>query len=423
MAKPAIELLVESLGARGDGIARHGEDRVFLPFTLPGDRVRARLDRAGSEGIAGRVVEILQPGPGRTVPACRHFGDCGGCALQHLEVGFYSEWKTDLLRGALARRGLSDGPMEPMVPGRPATRRRADLTALRLREGVTLGFNARMTHRVADLAECPILLPEIVALLPALRALCSEILAVGGKAELVVAATDGGLDLLVIDAGGLGLKRREALVAFADVHDLARVSHRHPRQGGPELVVERRPVTMRFGGIAVPIPPGAFLQATAEGESALTAVVTEAARDAATVADLYCGCGTFTFPLAATGAAVHAVDGLDWQIRVVDRAARAAVLNRVTAEVRDLSKRALQPAQLAAYDAVVFDPPRAGASAQAEALAESNVRTVIGISCNPASFARDARILVDGGFHFERVLPVDQFLWSPHLELAAVFRR
>lgn len=423
MAKPAIDLLVESLGARGDGIARHGEDRVFLPFTLPGDRVRARLEHAGSEGIAGSVVEVLQPGPGRAEPACRHFGDCGGCALQHLDAGFYSEWKTDLLRAALARKGLSDGTMEPLVPGRPGLRRRADFTALRRREGVTLGFNARMTHRVVDLAECPILLPEIVALIPALRTLCEAILAVAGKAELVVAATDGGLDLLVVDAGGLGLKRREALVAFADEHDLARVSHRHPRQGGPELVVERRPVTMRFGDVAVPIPPGAFLQATAEGEAALTAVVTEAARDAVTIADLYCGCGTFTFPLAATGAAVHAVDGLDWQIRVVERAARAAILNRVTAEVRDLSKRALQPAQLAAYDAVVFDPPRAGAAVQAQALAESNVQTVIGISCNPASFARDARILVDGGFHIERVVPVDQFLWSPHLELAAVFRR
>ena len=423
MAKPEIELLVESLGARGDGIARHGEDRVFLPFTLPGDRVRARLERAGREGIAGRVVEIVQPGPGRAEPPCRHFGACGGCALQHLDVGFYAEWKTGLLRTALARRGLSDGAVEPLLPGRPGTRRRADFTALRRGEGVVIGFNARMSHRVIDLAECPILLPEIAALVPALRTLCADILAVGDKAELVVAATEGGLDLLVVDAGGLGLKRREALVAFAEDRDLARISHRHPRQGGPELVVERRPVTMRFGEVAVPIPPGAFLQATADGEAALTAVVTEAARDVVTIADLYCGCGTFTFPLAATGAAVHAVDGLDWQIRTVERAARAAMLNRVTAEVRDLAKRALQPAQLAAYDAVVFDPPRAGAQAQAEALAQSNVPIVVAISCNPASFARDARLLVDGGFHIERIQPVDQFLWSPHLELAAVFRR
>lgn len=423
MAKPAIELLVESLGARGDGIARHGDDRVFLPFTLPGDRVRARLEKAGGDGVAGRVVDILRPGPRRREPACGHFGECGGCALQHLEAAFYAEWKTDLLRTALARRGLNDGAVEPLVQGRAGTRRRADFTALRRREGVILGFNARTTHRVVDLRECPILLPEIAALMPALRALCADILAVGAKAELVVAATDGGLDLLIVDGGGLSLKRREALVAFADERDLARISHRHPRQGGPELVVERRPVTMRFGTVAVPIPPGAFLQATAEGEAALSAVVTEAARDAVTIADLYCGCGTFTFPLAETGAAVHAVDGLDWQIRTVERAARTAVLNRVTAEARDLAKRALQPAQLAAYDAVVFDPPRAGARAQAEALAESNVRTVVAISCNPASFARDARILVDGGFHIERVVPVDQFLWSPHLELAAVLRR
>lgn len=416
-------MLVETLGARGDGLASHGGERVYLPFTVPGDRVRARLGQGGREGLSGRVVAVLEPGPGRAEPVCRHFGDCGGCALQHLEAGFYTEWKTDLLRTALARRGLAASAMETLRPGRSGTRRRADFTALRRREGVVLGFNARMSHRVVDLAECPVLLPEIAALVPALRELCGTLLAVGGKADLVVAATDGGLDLLIVDAGGLGLKRREALVRFAEERDLARVSHRHSRQDGPETVVERRPATMRFGTLAVAVPPGAFLQATAEGEAILTSVVIEGVGEAGAIADLFCGCGTFTFPLAGAGAAVHAVDGLDWQIRTVERAARGAVLNKVTVETRDLAKRPIQPAQLAGYDAVVLDPPRAGAAAQAEALADSKVPVVVAVSCNPATFARDARILVDGGYHIERIVPVDQFLWSPHLEVASVFRR
>ena len=423
-----IELVIDTLGARGDGIAAFEGERVIVPLGVPGDRVKLRLARDREGRLMGRIRAIVAPGPARVAPPCPHFGDhpgggCGGCALQHLDAGAYRAWKLAQLEAALARHGIPTDTIEPIAVSPPGSRRRADLSASRKKEGVVLGFNARGTHRVVDLAECTVLRPSLAALFQPLRELLAPLTKPGDAAAARLSATDSGADLLLAAAIEVGMGARERIGAFAARHDVARVARSHPKRPGVEILIERRPVRMILGDVPVPLPPGAFLQATAEGEAALRAFVCGAASGAGRVADLFAGIGTFTFPLAKAGARVHAVDASKAEIAAIEAAARAAVLPAVTAEVRDLDKRPLDPADLAGFDAVVFDPPRAGAAAQAGRLAAATVPRVIAVSCNPASFARDARLLLDGGYRLARLRPVDQFLWSTHLELAALFLR
>jgi 23S rRNA (uracil1939-C5)-methyltransferase len=423
-----IELTIEALGARGDGLASFEGERVIVPLAVPGDRVKARLSRDKEGRLLGRVRAVVAPGPARAAPPCRHFGDhpaggCGGCALQHLEAEAYRAWKLAQLEAALARHDVKPEAIEPLADSPPASRRRADFTASRKKDGVVLGFNARGSHRVVDLAECAVLRPALVALLEPLRELLAPLMKPGDSAEARLAATDSGADLLLVSAIEMGVGARERVASFATRHDVARVARAHPKHPGTETLIERRPVRMVMGGVPVPLPPGAFLQATAEGEAALRDFVVAAAAGARRVADLYSGVGTFAFPVAAAGAKVHAIDAGKAEIAAIEAAARAAVLAGVTAEARDLDKRPLDAGALGAFDAVVFDPPRAGAAAQAAALASSKIGRVIAVSCNPGTFARDARTLIDGGFRLVRLKPVDQFRWSTHLELAGLFLR
>lgn len=423
-----IELTIEALGARGDGIASFEGERVIVPLAVPGDRVQARLARDKDGRLMGRIRAVLEPGPARAAPPCPHFGDhprggCGGCALQHLAADAYRAWKLAQLEATLARHGVAADAIEPIAVSPPASRRRADLTASRKKDGVILGFNARGSHRVVDLAECPVLRPGLAALFQPLRELLAPLMKPGDGAEARLAATDSGADLLLVSAIEMGAGARERIAAFAARHDLARVARAHPKHPGTEILIERRPVRMAMGDVLVPLPPGAFLQATAEGEAALRDFIVVATAGARRVADLYAGIGTFAFPLAAAAAKVHAIERDRALVAAIEAGARAAMLPGITAEARDLDKRPLDAGVLAAYDAVVFDPPRAGAPAQAAALAASRVSRVIAVSCNPGSFARDARTLIDGGYRLARLKPVDQFLWSSHLELAASFLR
>jgi 23S rRNA (uracil1939-C5)-methyltransferase len=288
---------------------------------------------------------------------------------------------------------------------------------------VLLGFHARARHRVVDLLQCLILLPQLAALLLPLRQALGRVLADGRSADLLLAWTDAGADLLMISTTAPDLAGRQALAAFAEAGDLARVSW-SPPDGEAEPVALRRAPTLRFAGVPVRLPPGPFLQPSAEGEAALVAAVAEATSGARRVADLYAGCGTFTLPLAAAGRRVHAVDGAGPAIEALTAAARAGGLgSAVTAERRDLDRRPLLGPELQRYEAVVFDQPRAGAKAQAALLAHSTVPRVVAVSCNPTTFARDARILVDGGYRLDWVQPVDQFPWTGHLELVAAFAR
>ncbi len=421
-------LRIDTLGAQGDGVGLLDGRMVFVPLAAMGDLVEVEIDGARGDGLAGRLLALREAGPGRKAAPCRHFGDCGGCSVQHLDDETYAAWKAALVPGALARRGLGAAPLRPMIRIAPGTRRRADLTALKRGGRVLLGFNARLRHRVVDLAACPILLPALAALLPPLRAVLASVLPDGGGAEILAVQTETGADLLITSSLDPALDARLALAAFAEAQDLARLSWARPGESQAEPMALRRAPVVRFGGVAVTPPPGPFLQPSAEGEAALLAAVLDglgaAPRAGRRIADLYAGCGTFSLPLAAAGARVHAVDGAGAALDSLLAAARAAGLGtQVTAERRDLDSRPLLPAELAGFDAVVFDPPRAGAREQAAALARSAISRAVAVSCNPATFARDAHALVDAGFRLDWVQPVDQFPWTGHVELVAAFSR
>ena len=413
-----VEVTVGEIGARGDGLADHGGRRVYVPLTVPGDRVRILPGEPRGDGIAARLLDVLAPGPDRAAPPCPHFGICGGCALQHLTDDAYAGWKRTQVVTALGRAGLTGIDVAPTVRTPPAGRRRATFAATRRGGRATLGFNERQSHRIAEISGCLVVEPAIRALLGPLEDLLTAVLPDGAALDVTVAVLEGGLDVLL--TGGLepGLDARERLAAFAESRDIARLSWRRSPSAPPEPVAARRPVHVRFGGTAVPVQPGAFLQASGEGEAALVDSVLAGVGNARKVADLFAGLGTFTFPMART-AAVHAVEGDASAMAALSSAART--LPNVTTARRDLFEDPLTASELSRFDAVVFDPPRAGAREQCTRIAESGVPVVVAVSCNPATFARDARILTDGGYRLESVTPVDQFVWSAHIELVARF--
>jgi 23S rRNA (uracil1939-C5)-methyltransferase len=415
-----VELAIERIGARGDGVAQYRGEPVFVPFTVPGDRVRARLGARRHGGWEGCVADRLACGPERAAPPCRHFGTCGGCALQHLDGASYRRVKLERLDTALERVGICPdivGPMRLVPP----ERRRARLGISRPRDPrlpARVGYRERFRHDLIDLRECPVLEPAIFALIGRLRHVACGLIPPGGSGEATLTRTDSGVDLLIEAAERPDLGICEVLARLAGECDLARIVWR----SGPDdlVIVERRPVRVLLSGVAVPFPPGAFLQASPSAEEILVEEVLSGVGSGRPVLDLFAGLGTFAFALAGDGP-VHAIEG---EARSVDALARAAADRpRVTVECRDLARNPVPPSALARYAAAVFDPPRAGAARQAETLAASTIETVVALSCNPATFARDAAKLVGGGYRLERVTPVDQFVWTPHLELAAVFRR
>ena len=414
------EVTVEQVGAHGDGIANFEGEPVFLPFTVPGDRVRAQLGARRGGGREGRVIERLLSGPDRVDPPCRHFASCGGCSLQHLEPAFYRELKLATLRTALARAGIEPGVAEPLRAVPPG-RRRARLGLLRPRDtklAPCIGFRQRFRHDLIDIEECLVLEPPLFTMIGELRRYLPELLPPGARAEITLTATDSGIDLLIEAGEPPSLRALEACSQLAAQSDLARAVWRAP--GNEILVVERRPVRVLLSGAAVPFPPGAFLQASRAAEIILVEKVLDGLGARQPVLDLYAGLGTFAFALARTGR-VHAVEG-EWRAAAA-LAEAAAGRREISLERRDLAHDPVPPAHLSRYAAAVFDPPRAGAAPQAKALAASALDTVVAVSCNPGTLARDAATLVASGFHLERLTPVDQFVWTPHLEIVAVFRR
>jgi 23S rRNA (uracil1939-C5)-methyltransferase len=407
------ELLIERIGVHGDGVAA---GPVYAPLTLPGERVRARV--AGDRADA---VEILQASAERVAPPCQHFGDCGGCALQHWAQAPYRAWKAEQVRAALAQVRI-EADLLPPFASPPHSRRRLALHARKLGARAALGFKARRSWRLVEIGVCPIADRRLEAALPALADLASPFFEHPKSAPtLHVTLTESGLDIDVTGverrAGGLSADARVAVAGRAAAHDFARVT-----LAGDVFYQARLPV-VRLGKAMVALPPGAFLQAVPAAEDAMAAFVAEAMVGASAVADLYCGVGTLSFRIAET-AAVRAIDQSEPAVKALAAASGGiSGLKPITAEVRDLARRPLLAAEMKRLDAVVFDPPRAGAAEQAREIARSEVPIAVGVSCNPATFARDARILVDGGFRLRRVLPVDQFLWSPHVELVGVFSR
>ncbi len=413
---PSIEtsdLVIDSIGAQGDGLTA---DRHYAPLTLPGERVRARVS-----GERVEVLEILAASPDRVTPPCPHFGDCGGCALQHWASAPYLAWKQEQIRQALGREGLETEITAPFAAG-PGERRRLALHARRIDGHVALGFKARRSWRLVDLEVCTIAHPRLVAALPALRKLAAPFLENPKSAPtLHVTWTGSGLDVDVTGverrSGGLSTAARTRAAEAAAEGDVARVT-----LAGEMLYQSRAPV-VRLGPALVALPPGSFLQAVPAAEAAMAEVALAALEGASKVADLYCGVGAFTFRLAQK-ASVHAADSSVPAIQALIAAnGSAAGLKAITAEARDLSRRPLLAMEMKKLDGVVFDPPRAGAAEQAAEIGRSKVARAVGISCNPVTFARDARILADAGFALTSVKPIDQFLWSPHIELVGVFVR
>ncbi|MBK1670736.1 hypothetical protein CKO28_22205 [Rhodovibrio sodomensis] len=421
-----VELEIGQLGGRGDGVGEIEGRPVFVPFTLPGEQVQVRLTGEKAGGYKGDLIELLSESADRVEPGCPHFGPCGGCTVQHLAAAPYRAWKHGQVVQALRRRGFDAPPVAELTAVPPRTRRRTTLAAKLAAGTAQLGFHSRESHRVESIETCQVLRPSLVALLPDLRRALQPMLTGKETADVALLDADSGIDVLITSKQAPGLQARQALAALAEQHDLARVSWQPTGAGdeAPEPLAMRRPTVVEFAGVRVEPAPGAFLQPTAEGERALADAVTGWLDGmAGPIGDFYAGIGTFSFRLARH-AKVHAIEGSETAMASLWQAARKHDLQgRVTAEVRDLASEPPPADDLVAFEAVVFDPPRAGAKQLAQELADSEVETVVALSCNPNTFGRDARILVDGGFSLREVRPIDQFPWSGHVELAALFTR
>jgi 23S rRNA (uracil1939-C5)-methyltransferase len=403
---------VRALGAQGDGIADTEAGPVYIPFALPGESVTADVQDG-----RGRLVSIEVESPDRAEPKCPHYTVCGGCALQHLADKPYLNFKRSLVIDALAARDIHIDVDAPIALA-PHTRRRATLAASRSPTGFRFGFHGRRTHDIVPIDACAVLTPTLMSALATITPLAR--LAAPPKGALTVIATDTatGVDVAFNAAGKwFSADDRLRLIDAAAATDLARLSI------DGEVVLERKTPVVRAGDAWLTPSPGGFLQAAAASEAAMVRLVAGAVGDARRVADLFSGSGAFTLPLART-ASVHAVESDAASIAALTSAARRTPsLKPVTTERRDLFRQPLTAAELKRFDAVVVDPPRAGAEAQAANLAASKVERLAMVSCDAASFARDMRLLVDGGWRIDRVTPIDQFLWSSHIEIVAALSR
>jgi 23S rRNA (uracil1939-C5)-methyltransferase len=417
-----IDLDIESLGAQGDGVAQHDSKPVFVAYALPGERVRARLSPKGGNAFTGRLQDVATSSPDRVVPPCPVFTKCGGCALQHLALPPYRAWKRQQLAITLAQRGIELPESAEMVTVEAGRRRRAVFAVAKDQDRITFGFHAAMSSEIVPLDDCLLLTPALRAGIEGLRRIAAIALNNKQQADFHVTDSLNGLDLLVMAETDLPIARRPQVIEAARFADLARLSWQHGKRQAEPIVMARVP-QIRFADIMVDLPIGSFLQPSAAGEAALVSAVLAGVGKAKRIADLYAGCGTFSFPLGKIGR-VLAVDTAKPAIAALIAAVnRAQLSGRVEGLARDLDHSPLPPADLKHIDAVVFDPPRAGAEMQARMLARSKVKKVVAVSCHPASFARDARILMDAGFELGAMTIVDQFIWSPHVELVAVFQR
>ncbi len=389
------------VAALGDGVS---EDGRHVPLAAPGDILRAD----GS----------IAPGPHHQTPPCRHFPRCGGCQLQHLDDDSYAQFLTDRVQGALAGQGL-EATLRPPLVSPPHSRRRATLHAERRGSQIVLGYTEAGSHALIDLAECPVLHPDLAAMLQPLRQLLGVLMTGKRGVDVHLALVDQGVDMVVIGVEAAGLVAAEAISAFGAAFRVARLAI--DDRDRPEVRWEPDTVTVTFGGAVVSVPPGAFLQATAHGEAALLAAVKEMVGTPATLADLFAGLGTFALGVSPRSKVYAAEASRDAIAALKSAASRAGRL--LVTEHRDLYRRPLTVAELNRFEAIVLDPPRAGAREQADALADCDADVIAYISCNPSSFARDAKVICAGGFQLDWVQPVGQFRWSTHVELVGRFRR
>jgi 23S rRNA (uracil1939-C5)-methyltransferase len=412
MKPPHTTLTILRLGAQGDGVAEHEGRQVFVPFALAGETVEAEI-----EGDRARVTAIVAADPARMPARCSHYGECGGCSLQHLPVDQYLKLKRDLVTTALSWQGI-DAPVDEVVQVPPATRRRAVLAAHRRGKEIVVGFHGKRSHHIVGIRDCAVMAPSLVALIPKLQPLVATVAPAKDALTVTVTETLTGFDVAITGAPkDQSADARAIAVKATDAIGLARLSI----NGVVEM--ERTAPVLKFGASDVTPPPGGFLQACRESEQAMLELVKHAVGDAERIVDLFAGAGTFTLPLAVN-AAVHAVEGEEAAIRALGRAAKkTAGIKPVTTEVRDLFRKPLDWKDLQRFDAAVIDPPRAGAEAQTRELATSGLKRIAMVSCSATTFARDLKILTGAGWSVSGITPVDQFIWSPHIEIVAALER
>ena len=425
MNKQEVILSIDSVGRRGDGVGQWQGRPVFVPRALPGERVRVRLLEDRDKGIAGQLLEILTPSGVRTAAPCPHYERCGGCSLQHWTDDDYRTWKIERIPLLLDRAGIAVGKWkEPVfIPDR--TRRRATLAAVVENRKLRLGYHRARSHEIVDIDSCLVLSPRLQALADRLRPHLTALLTGNQPADIFLQDTGEAFDAVITGAVGArkepGLAEREAMAAMVRECGLARLGWRARERDETEIIVQMLPVAKRIGPLTVDLPPNAFMQPSAEGEAALVAASLAPLR-AANIkrsADLFAGSGTFAGPLLDLGS-VYAADSEGGAIAALQKAAKGSPM---TVERRNLFASPLTEKELKPFDAVLFDPPRMGAKEQAACLAASQVPLVVGISCNPATFVRDAGLLQGGGYRLESVQVIDQFVWSAHLELVGIFRK
>ncbi|WP_068080747.1 class I SAM-dependent RNA methyltransferase [Polycladidibacter stylochi] len=406
---------ISHMAHKGDGVAVTPNGEVYVPFTLPGEVVSLKL-----EGKRARLEQIVSTSDARVAPVCGHFGVCGGCNLQHMSDELYSEFKQNLVREALLDRGL-ELPLDGVQISPRHSRRRAVFTATRAGHKILLGFHEARSHKLVDLQECPVLDKRIVSRIGDIKKLASLCLPRKGDVKLTVIASETGLDIAIQSDEKTAHKRLLELSQATMALNFARVTL------NGEMVLEAKQPTLAMGKATVPIAPGGFIQATQQAEDAMSALVMEGLRGCKNVADLFCGVGTFSFHIAEK-AKVCGYESDKNALKAFDMARRQVKgLKSIHFEQRDLFRRPLTAQELynfaKGFDGVVFDPPRAGAHAQAKELAKSKVRKIVAISCNPASLARDLKELIDGGYSVKKVVPIDQFIYSAHVEVVALLER
>ena len=409
-------LVIDHVGHHGDGVAMSGGSKIYVPYTLGGETVDV-APVPGHHPDRRRLITVEAASPARITPFCPHFGVCGGCAIQHWDAEPYRAWKRELVVTTLAQGGI-DCEVAPLVDAHGLGRRRITLHArMGTHDVLKVGFAAANSHDIVPIDRCPILDPHLDGAIEAAWAIAEPLISMGKPLDIQITATDSGLDVDVRGSGTLSTAMIGRLSHVAEQHRLARLT----RHG--ELVLMRSPPVVSIGTAQVALPPGSFLQATVEGEERLAALASAHCKRGKYIADLFCGVGPFALRLAAKSR-IAAFDSDAGAITALQKAATSTSgLKPVKAEARDLFRRPLMPQELRDYDTVVFDPPRQGAQAQATQLAASKIPVVVAISCNVTTFARDAKILIDGGYKIEGVTPVDQFRHTPHVELVAKFRR
>jgi len=419
----AGDLTIHELGPKGDGVHDSARGRIYVDRTLPGDAVQAVIRRGDDGVMRGDLVEVRKPSPHRVPAPCQYYDLCGGCTMQHAEDQYYRDWKLEIVRDALAKKGLKPKVWLDPVFLPAGTRRRATFAAYKKNNVVTLGYYKRRSHQVTNIDTCLVADPAIMGLRRKLTQLLIPILQEGKSADVFLQYVNGQFEMVI--TGGVGKKGkpdmqvREAIASMAHNSKINRISWRARERDPIDVMIEIEPLRAKFGELNVSLPPLAFLQPTKAGEKALVDAVMELMPEKGKFADLFCGCGTFTGPMLERGP-VDAYESVGPAITALDK---SKGIKPLKVQRRDLFKNPIRREDANRYDAIVFDPPRAGAQEQVKMLASARTLVVIGVSCNPATFARDARTLVDGGYRLESVRVIDQFTWSHHVELVALFTK